>query len=427
MFVLMDLEWNDETVPPEPTQIAAMRIGPDGTVLDMFFERVRPEKPEEVRWNHIAYSGGSADLFRKSKNGYLVIKKLGYWLKKDDILLWWHEEAATFFSKLINGFGFPKVRSGVICHILRDLLTDGISTRGNPYELAKKRGIAVPLPEHLSLNDVTVLYMLLLRFCPSLDTLIEKGCLEWESAEHNCKNEKEKTGNKKEAKCSNSSFMYAYVPSSGFFHVRGCACYNQKWKNLQYYETMRECLFRKQHPCECCRAEAERMLQTDPVFMNRCIPLLSELYKKEQSELIQLCQPNNLTLILKEEMLYIQSRYGFWRILMDAYTGKPALYHRSNINRKAEPQDRTIPMYHRQNLVCDTLEGCIRNIIRHDDYCDHAETEVRTRVYKVTPENTPLINSNKGRKLARMWKQKQYKKQMSRVLSMIEEMENLEK
>ena len=170
MFVIMDMEWilSYDRVPC-PTQIAAVRVDRFWRQWGEFSSLIRPRDSSCHKWNHIAYSSGDKEAFLEARSARSVFRSLFQWLRDDDILLWWRDSSMHVFEDAVS-----HILDQSVFHRMRALATivcGACHGKGNAYQLAWQRGIATPLPQHVSANDVEAIRMLL-QFIRLRDTSV---------------------------------------------------------------------------------------------------------------------------------------------------------------------------------------------------------------------------------------------------------------
>ena len=164
MFVLIDMEWvwlygDNFSV----TQLAALRVDSKWNVIDQFKSIASPPNKRFHKWDHVAYSGSTKEEFLAAPSAATVVSSFLQWLRPEDILLWWRQESADKFAAMQKTLIHRKMDNEhhIIQPLFQCYVEDGFDTHGNPYMLSKLRGIEPLFPEHDSMNDVTMLRLLL--------------------------------------------------------------------------------------------------------------------------------------------------------------------------------------------------------------------------------------------------------------------------
>lgn len=165
MFVIVDLEWiTDDNGHYEPTQLAAIRVNQDWDGIRYFNSFIKPRNLAECDWSHPAYTCGSRVDFANANSALSVFKAFDNWLRKDDILLFWHHESRKVWRKLNFAF-FRKSdcnKDIVLDSFVYSYLKGQISSSGSPYKIAASRGVSVDIRlQHYATNDAKVLRELL--------------------------------------------------------------------------------------------------------------------------------------------------------------------------------------------------------------------------------------------------------------------------
>ena len=164
MYVIMDMEWfrvGEHRICP--TQIAALRVDAHWRTLSMFFERMRPQDGVTPPWGHVAFTGASQAEFQAASSASTVLGRLERWLRPDDVLCWWLDDPPKKFALLVEVLlkrCFIQRRRILRPYFLA-FADDGKAVRGEPYDLARDRGISIPGAAHCAMNDVVVVQRLM--------------------------------------------------------------------------------------------------------------------------------------------------------------------------------------------------------------------------------------------------------------------------
>ena len=164
MIVLTDLEWvENQNQHVTPTQLAALRVNEAWEPVSMFQMLCRPLDASFHLWNHVAFAGAPQEAFLFAPSARTVFERFAAWLKPDDILLWWSQEAPKHFAGLMKLMDCPKLKnkSHSLKAAFQSFVDDGRKTRGGLYSLAKARQIPLLKPEHCASNDVQMMQKLL--------------------------------------------------------------------------------------------------------------------------------------------------------------------------------------------------------------------------------------------------------------------------
>ncbi len=475
MYWIIDIEWVDKDKSISITQIAAMCIDTEMNIVDTKYLRIRPNKATESDWFHPAFSGGTREQFLHAPSWDEARKTIRTWFKEGDVLIWWHPEPLRVFRSVLLAEDFPNLTMVAVHSRIKRSMANSNIKKGSPYQLAKSIGLNCPVEEHYSLNDVNVIYGLLTSLSINLGSLLEKEiALDYEegkeasnaSASGSTNAQKKKKHRRKSSFDPRSTFAYVLDLHNQVFHRSDCGFLPILADKLKGFATIKGCLKQGASPCFCCEAETLLYLQktkstktalyystkssgkvvhhhscsilkrietdSQAYFMSieeahqagfrwceLCNPL-KKLYRSELGDLLSLCNERHLQCSFREDTLYVTSRHDFWRIIMNSFTGKLVLYHR---NKYQSHNSSMTYLYHQQKHHEETLLAYAIYIANHDDYIDQKEEDAK-KVAKRSRENKlPSSRSKNGRKKMRLLKEKQQKREISRVLSLIEELE----
>ena len=139
----------------------------------MFNMLCRPRDASFHQWNHVAYAGAGRESFLSAPSARAVFERFRAWLKPDDVLLWWSQDAPQHFAGLMKIMGFPKLKnkSHSVQAAFQAFVADGIRNSGGLYTLAKARQIPLLKPEHCAVNDVRMMQQLLQRVAIQMEYL----------------------------------------------------------------------------------------------------------------------------------------------------------------------------------------------------------------------------------------------------------------
>ena len=398
MYVLMDLEWYMTELQFSPVQLAALRITNELVTLDSFYTRIRPAFKEDVKFDSVAFTKGSSQQFLKAPNAVRAIRNFANWLKPDDVLLWWHEDAATVFAQLWRDVtGKPVEPMGVLRHELLRCFPHPIKGRKSLYSLASACSGGALFPEHYAKNDVGNILKVLIEAGNPASYYIAMGCVErqerfpgedlWPSALRWGFSVYRSTGSQRQ-----------------IVHLRECGCLrNTPADSLIRYANIQESL---EDHCRICE---------------KCSPL-NKAYTQEMRQIRSFCASEKLNIKKEGQTIHIISRYDVWRILADPVTGKLALYHRNDKNRSVSTSSPDMSNFHRQRYNPASIMEGLTYIARHDQYAEKREQKKTENLYKSTGSNPVHRNSKKGRQIRRKEERRQRRKSLSRVLALIDEL-----
>lgn len=249
MYVVCDLEWVEITKTKFfPTQISAIRVNSNWNPIACFSSLVRP--PENVRYksNHIAFSGTSVNDFVNAKTSEEVFNALYEWLDPDDTMIWWFEDSAKVFRKIVSKMIGDGLRneSIVLADYIKSYSDDNKNSRPNQYALAEVLNISTShYIKHLSFHDVIIACEVLRKIGYPQDKLNdmpdEEGLLAIPI-------------------CGFSKFNYYYDPESGIIHSNSCKELLHLDSDLIGYSKLLTAIKKRYKPCSCCKADYKKAL-----------------------------------------------------------------------------------------------------------------------------------------------------------------------
>ena len=193
---------------------------------------------------------------------------------------------------------------------------------------------------------------------------------------------------------------------SKIVHYKGCARISRTAADdLKEYPSIREARNEGNRLCNCCCS-------------------MRPWYQPLKEQIHDFCLKHHLQDSFHDDSLHIFSEHDFWRIIVDEYTGTPVLYHR-NIYPKPHEEHDEIAQYHRQKCHTPDIMKQLEYIVQHDDY--------RDKVMNPPPKpkdpgyNPPSKNSKKGRKLEKKRVEQNRRRQISRVLTLIDELSDIKR
>ena len=167
MLVLLDMEWIDnENGMFSPTQIAAIRVDNQWTVVDRYSSLIRPYDAYYYKWQHEAYNGATQGAFLTSNSAYRVFSEMEAWLREDDSVCFWERREIDKYRKMVKIILKKETKTGffAISKRAKELVEDDCPVEGNAYDMAEVRNICTPVPQHCSKNDVETMRLLLSTF-----------------------------------------------------------------------------------------------------------------------------------------------------------------------------------------------------------------------------------------------------------------------
>lgn len=251
MFVLTDIEWVTNPAGHfSPSQIAAIKVDRNWNETDRFESFIRPRDEEFHKWNHVAYTGGTASDFLNAKNAHSVLEAFLAWICPEDIILWWYKESDSVFKKLTYYILKRKFENKTV--IINDYVYAFLSERkkhgGNMYKIADSMGIRTnPQLKHCSVNDAAVMQMLLKKLEFPQENLLSSPTVP------------EKPDSAGIRLCE---MPYQYDCNSNTIHIKDCPVLLAGNVKTQGFETWKTALRKGYKPCLCCKSEYRSQLKT---------------------------------------------------------------------------------------------------------------------------------------------------------------------
>ena len=141
--------------------------------------------------------------------------------------------------------------------------------------------------------------------------------------------------------------MFYYSDKSKVVHYEGCHhLKNIKKKNMRSFDNVKDVRKGEYRICSCCSPITEHL-------------------KKEQVELENFCQENGLAYFVNKGNLHIRTNNSKWKILISNNRGILELHHENSFKKE---HDNSVPGYHRQNYISDSIIGYMEYIINHEYY-----------------------------------------------------------
>lgn len=156
MYVLADVEWvENDTGLISFTQISMTRVDEKWKVVRGISRRIRPKDTSFHRWNHIAFTGGSEEVFMAAPCYSQAFEDIETWLWPSDTIVWWSNESMEWVQKIVPSITNPQI---VINERVANYLGHKLC---NPYQLGKKLNLTPPGAMHNARNDVDMMRMVL--------------------------------------------------------------------------------------------------------------------------------------------------------------------------------------------------------------------------------------------------------------------------
>ncbi len=240
MFVIVDIEWAVYKDRQSLTQIAATKVDDNWQPIASFSSLIRPQNISFENWKQVCYNGANQRDFICAPSAYTVLRDFENWLNDDDILLFWYKPSCELYSKMLNILF--KIKSKRKCIPLSAYLTAVIgkrqSNKVNPYRVAEHEGIQVPKIEHISVNDVNVVLLLLQKAKIEQSQLLLPPPVCEYPEDNNI----------------NSDQPFQYDTVACLLHKKGSPCIPNDHL-LQGYATIATCIKKDFEPCPVCMAD----------------------------------------------------------------------------------------------------------------------------------------------------------------------------
>ena len=224
-----------------PTQLAASRVDAAWNTVDTFSVLFRPKDASFQDWNHMAFFGWNRQAFLDGEALYSGLVAFQKWLRPDDIICWWHQEANDLYNMFTKIAQVRNPAGKVI--FLGDYIYGFLSSQkasvGSPYKLCAARGIPVPEPAHCSQNDILAIQALVKGIGFQQSYLLQPP-KKWV---------KDYTALK-----GTTVFPLLYDPDAKLLHRSDCELLPED-KYLPAYTSFKAPIRRKYKPCSCCREE----------------------------------------------------------------------------------------------------------------------------------------------------------------------------
>ncbi|MCM1440545.1 MAG: 3'-5' exoribonuclease [Roseburia sp.] len=158
-YVIADIEWIDKGGFINPTQISAVKVNSNWSGLSHFSEKMKPRSKHFYMWNHVAYTGGTADSFLSARSAFHVFEDFDNWLDSDDVILWWFSTEKETYSALIKSMfkRNPTQKQLVLRDYLDSFLNGNKFYKLKSYDTARAFKIPVRGKEHDSFFDVLII------------------------------------------------------------------------------------------------------------------------------------------------------------------------------------------------------------------------------------------------------------------------------
>ncbi len=157
-YVIADIEWIEKGSYINPTQISAVKVNSEWDGLSHFSEKIKPRSKHFHMWNHIAYTGDTADSFLSARSAFHVLQDFDSWLEADDVILWWFSTGKEIYSALMNSIHKrnPSQNQLVLREYLDCFLNGKRYNKWSSYDTAKALALPKRGKEHDSFADVLI-------------------------------------------------------------------------------------------------------------------------------------------------------------------------------------------------------------------------------------------------------------------------------
>lgn len=187
-------------------------------------------------------------------------------------------------------------------------------------------------------------------------------------------------------------FYYSIKSKEKVVHFKGCHhLKNISKNNLKTFKSINDVRKSEYRICSCCS------------------PIIASL-KKEQSELRKFCLENGLLYFMHKGNLHIRTCYSKWKVLASNTKNILELHHQNSFKKE---HDDSVPGYHKQNFISDSVLGYLQYINEHEHY------RLFNPVQIITPKEPPRKGTKRYRAQQRTMAKKERKRQIWNVLNLI--------
>ena len=410
----MDIEWYEDRTLWFVTQISALRIDENYTVIDQYDVLAAPPasaSQARIRWNNLGFSGWNRNDFILASDISSAFANIYTWLEPDDILIWWHVNSEEKFNNRTTLAGLPILTSRIIGPHVRGLIAKG-QRKGSPYALCKAHGLQFYYPEHCSMADVQTLLSLLSAVQFPLSLLAEPDWSEKICQARSIELPPREPVSKKHSKKVKQKYLYE--KKTQLLHKSTCSKYNSE--NCIAQIQLQKAVSMQLQPCKCCRKDYEKafiqhtqtirastivystfahgaiMHHSDCPVVKRINPdylrtlvsadeaknagyhfcktcsSMERFLKPVKHYMDRYCESHKLKYYLKNGAIHITSQFDKWMIIVDDDTGIPTLYHKNKGHHRDGPPESSIPNYHPQPNSGRSIPVILKNIFNHDQY-----------------------------------------------------------
>ena len=188
-------------------------------------------------------------------------------------------------------------------------------------------------------------------------------------------------------------FYYSNESKAKVVHYEGCYHLNNiKKKNMMSFESVKDVRKNEYRICSCCS------------------PIMEQL-KKEHTELENFCQENGLAYFVNKGNLHIRTHYSKWKVLISNNKDVLELHHKNSFEKE---HDNSVPGYHRQNYVSDSIIGYMEYITNHEYYRMYNPVPVFTK------KEPPKKGTKRWNKQQKVIKKKERRHEIQNVMNLID-------
>lgn len=187
--------------------------------------------------------------------------------------------------------------------------------------------------------------------------------------------------------------MFYYSNKSKIVHYEGCYYLkNIKKKNSMSFDSIIDVRKGGYRICSCCS------------------PITDHL-KKEQTKLENFCQENGLAYFVNNGNLHIITYRSKWKILVSDSKDVLELHHENSFGKE---HDNSVPGYHKQNYISDSVIGYMKYITDHDHYRMYNPVPIFTK------KEPPMKGTKRWNKQQKAIKKKERRLKILSVMNLID-------
>lgn len=188
-------------------------------------------------------------------------------------------------------------------------------------------------------------------------------------------------------------FYYSNRSKAKVVHYEGCHhLKNIKNENLRTFDSVKDVRKGEYRICSCCSPITDRL-------------------KKEQTALETFCQENGLSYFVNKGNLHIRTHNSKWKVLVSNNRDVLELHHENSFEKE---HNNSVPGYHRQNYISDSIIGYMEYITNHENYRMHNPMPVFTK------KETPIKGTKRRSKQQKAIKKKERNRKIWNVINLID-------